>query len=48
MEIMRQAPVTIFVLNTEGRDLFQSLTPEEKVWVKTVTQTENSDDEQSE
>lgn len=32
MEIMRQAPVTIFVLNTEGRDLFQSLTPEEKVY----------------
>lgn len=32
MEIMRQAPVTIFVLNTEGKDLFQILTPEEKVY----------------
>lgn len=32
IEILRQAPVTIFVLNSEGRDLFQILTPEEKIY----------------
>ena len=32
LEILRKAPVTIFVLNLEGKDLFQMLTPEEKIY----------------
>lgn len=31
-EIMSQAPVTIFVFNTEGKDLFQNLSPEERIY----------------
>jgi nitroreductase len=32
LEIMRQAPVTIFVMNTEGRELLHTLTAEEKIY----------------
>jgi nitroreductase len=32
VEIMRQAPVTVFVINTLGRDMYQTLTPEEKAY----------------
>ena len=39
MDIMRQAPVTIFVLNTEGKGLFQALTSEEKVYDIANTQS---------
>lgn len=31
LEIMRRAPVTVFVVNSIGRSLFQSLTPEERI-----------------
>ncbi len=31
MEIMRCAPVTVFVTNPIGHSLFQSLTPEERI-----------------
>lgn len=32
LAIMKQAPVTVFVLNTLGRDLHQSRSPEEKLY----------------
>lgn len=38
-EVMRQTPVTMFVINSEGKGLFQTLTPEEKVYELANTQS---------